>query len=143
MLMSCRVSLLMASSPAVSHCLSPPLAFPCCPVLSRAVSGCLFIIIYTSRYVHLSLARSAPNGLTLLPTTAGRIKFHRVDLHELARGTCLEGRHDYLNATVPPDWHDKRVMGPKEKADMTRILLLRQHGGIWLDTDDVLLRDLR
>ena len=26
---------------------------------------------------------------------------------------------------------------------MTRILLLREYGGIWLDTDDVLLRDLR
>ena len=26
---------------------------------------------------------------------------------------------------------------------MPRSLLLRQYGGIWLDTDDVLLRDLR
>jgi mannosyltransferase OCH1-like enzyme len=34
-------------------------------------------------------------------------------------------------------------MGPKEKADLTRILLLNSYGGIWVDTDDVLLRDLR
>jgi hypothetical protein len=114
----------------------------------------------------------------------GKIKFHRVDLHEMAMGTCLEGKAEYLNATVPPDWHEKKVMGPKEKADLTRILLLNRFGGcvpesstsslesavlwiifssltinvaafgdsddyfvlfcrIWLDTDDVLLRDLR
>eukprot|EP00041_Stephanoeca_diplocostata_P023501 m.578799 g.578799 ORF g.578799 m.578799 type:complete len:763 (+) comp22309_c0_seq5:142-2430(+) len=73
----------------------------------------------------------------------GVIQFHRVDLYALAEGTCLEGQHEYLNGTVPPDWHDKKVMGPKEKADLTRILLLNKYGGIWLDTDDVLLRDLR
>lgn len=28
-------------------------------------------------------------------------------------------------------------MGPKEKADLTRILLLNNYGGIWVDTDDV------
>lgn len=28
-------------------------------------------------------------------------------------------------------------MGPKEKADLTRILLLNTYGGIWVDTDDV------
>jgi len=73
----------------------------------------------------------------------GKIRFHRVDLHAIAKGTCLEGKSEYLNATVPPDWHEKRVMGPKEKADLTRILLLNFYGGIWLDTDDVLLRDVR
>jgi hypothetical protein len=29
------------------------------------------------------------------------------------------------------------------QADLTRILLLNKYGGIWVDTDDVLLRDLR
>eukprot|EP00040_Diaphanoeca_grandis_P003765 m.25830 g.25830 ORF g.25830 m.25830 type:complete len:718 (+) comp15181_c0_seq2:313-2466(+) len=73
----------------------------------------------------------------------GKIKFRKVDLHMLAEGTCLENKHGYLNATVPENWKDLRVMGPKEKADLTRILLLNHFGGIWLDTDDVLLRDLR
>ena len=73
----------------------------------------------------------------------GRIKFRRVDLYDLAKDTCLDNKHEYLNATVPSNWHDVGVMGPKEKADLTRILLLNRFGGIWLDTDDVLLRDLR
>lgn len=38
---------------------------------------------------------------------------------------------------------DCTLLGPKEKADLTRILLLNTYGGIWVDTDDVLLRDLR
>lgn len=63
----------------------------------------------------------------------GKIKFHKVDLHAMAKGTCLEGKSEYLNATVPPDWHAKRVMGPKEKADLTRIMLLNYYGGfVWL-----------
>ena len=53
-----------------------------------------------------------------------------MDLHDIAKGTCLEGKSDYLNATVPPDWHAKGVMGPKEKADLTRIMLLSKFGGV-------------
>ena len=59
----------------------------------------------------------------------GKILFHRVDLHAMAKGTCLEGKAEYLNASVPSDWHSKGVMGPKEKADLTRILLLNHYGG--------------
>lgn len=40
---------------------------------------------------------------------AGRIHFKRVDLYDLASGTCLDNKHEYLNASVPPDWKEARA----------------------------------
>eukprot|EP00036_Acanthoecidae_sp_10tr_P018353 CAMPEP_0206296834 /NCGR_PEP_ID=MMETSP0106_2-20121207/5869_1 /ASSEMBLY_ACC=CAM_ASM_000206 /TAXON_ID=81532 /ORGANISM="Acanthoeca-like sp., Strain 10tr" /LENGTH=648 /DNA_ID=CAMNT_0053727497 /DNA_START=214 /DNA_END=2161 /DNA_ORIENTATION=- len=71
------------------------------------------------------------------------VRFERADLAALAAGTCLEGRREYLDVNVSGvDWKRAGTMGPKEKADMARILLLHAHGGVWVDTDSVLLRDL-
>eukprot|EP00041_Stephanoeca_diplocostata_P024867 m.640383 g.640383 ORF g.640383 m.640383 type:complete len:665 (-) comp22621_c0_seq1:127-2121(-) len=66
--------------------------------------------------------------------------------HDLARGTCLQGNTDYLNVTVSAqDRHKKlsNVMGPKEKADMLRLLILHKYGGLWVDTDSIILRNLQ
>lgn len=72
------------------------------------------------------------------------VRFKRVDLESLAIGTCLEGKPEYLDVKVAGvDWKRRGTMGPKEKADMTRLLLLHAYGGVWVDTDSVLLRDFR
>lgn len=66
--------------------------------------------------------------------------------HNLARGTCLEDNSAYLNVSVSTQDRQPKSstrMGPKEKADMLRLLILYQYGGIWVDTDSIILRNLR
>lgn len=71
------------------------------------------------------------------------VRFLAADLAALAMGTCLEGKQEYLNVNVSgSDWRTHHKMGPKEKADLVRLLLLHQHGGVWVDTDSVLNRTL-
>ena len=41
----------------------------------------------------------------------------------LAEGTCLQGRPNYLEVPVTEDWQQKGTMGPKEKADMIRLMV--------------------
>ena len=72
------------------------------------------------------------------------VRFKPLDLTPLAVGTCLEGRSEFLDVNVSGvDYKRRGTMGPKEKADLARLLLLHAHGGVWVDTDSVLLRDLR
>lgn len=71
------------------------------------------------------------------------VRFLSADLAALAMGTCLEGKPDFLNVNVSgSDWRTHHTMGPKEKADLVRLLLLHQYGGVWVDTDSVLNRTL-
>jgi hypothetical protein len=72
------------------------------------------------------------------------VRFLKADLAGLAVGTCLEGKKDFLDVNVSgSNWKASNTMGPKEKADLVRLLLLHRYGGVWVDTDSVLLRDLR
>lgn len=73
------------------------------------------------------------------------VEFKQADLFALAKGTCLAGRADYLSQEVPANWHPSNhsTMGPKEKADMVRMMILHKYGGVWVDTDTIILRDLR
>jgi Glycosyltransferase sugar-binding region containing DXD motif len=55
-----------------------------------------------------------------------------VDIEEWVRGTALEGSH-LLKATDDKAWID---------GDLIRLLVMWVHGGVWLDMDSLLTRDL-
>lgn len=71
------------------------------------------------------------------------VQFRRADLRILSEGTCLHEQHDFIDVNVTDDWQKQGTIGPKEKSDMTRLLILHQFGGVWVDTDTVILRDFR
>jgi hypothetical protein len=70
------------------------------------------------------------------------IEFRRPDIAAMAVGTPIEGRHDILgmgdNLSVT-----KRNKLPRQLANMFRTLALHKLGGVWVDTDTLILRDLR
>jgi hypothetical protein len=66
------------------------------------------------------------------------VEFREVKLAEFAKGTTMEGRVDILEM----NWSTVKK-GPRWKANMFRVLALHKYGGVWVDTDSVLLRDLR
>ena len=65
----------------------------------------------------------------------GAIEFRRAHTAELSAGTCLAGRTAM--------WEPPGEIQPQTKSDLLRLLLLHRHGGLWIDTDTLLLRDLR
>lgn len=70
------------------------------------------------------------------------IEFRKPDIHEMAKGTPIEGMNEVLgmgtNLSVA-----KRNKLPRQLANMFRTLALHRLGGIWVDTDTLILRDLR
>jgi hypothetical protein len=62
------------------------------------------------------------------------LELRQVDVPSLARGTYLEGS-DVIGFTM----YDKRGW---VDGDAIRLLLLWNHGGVWLDMDEILTRDL-
>jgi WD repeat and SOF domain-containing protein 1 len=40
-------------------------------------------------------------------------------------------------------WNPPGQIQPQTKSDLLRLLLLHKFGGVWVDTDTILLRDLR
>lgn len=66
---------------------------------------------------------------------AGSIEFRYLDLQMLAAGTCLEhsGQLGPISA----------AMKQQSQSNLVRILLLNYYGGVWIDTDCVIMRDLR
>ena len=50
----------------------------------------------------------------------------------------MDGRAEFLQV----DWSTVKK-GPRWKANMFRVLVLHQQGGVWVDTDTVFLRDVR
>ena len=58
----------------------------------------------------------------------------------MAKGTPLDGRADILdmgdNLSVT-----KRNKLPRQLANMFRTLALHRHGGVWVDTDTIILRE--
>ena len=57
------------------------------------------------------------------------VEFRTADLPMLAEGTCLQGKPEYLEVPVTEDWQTKGTMGPKEKADMIRLMVSNRHHG--------------
>ncbi|GAA6061241.1 hypothetical protein JCM10212_002700 [Sporobolomyces blumeae] len=84
---------------------------------------------------------ASPSSLTQLPILAplltrygARLSVRTVDKRELAVGTAMED-HALLEMADKQAWVD---------GDLVRILVLWQHGGIWVDFDTILTgRDLR
>lgn len=66
------------------------------------------------------------------------VEFRAGNLVDVARGTSMEGRTEFLEM----NWTAVKK-GPRWKANMFRVLVLHRYGGMWVDTDSVLLRDLR
>jgi hypothetical protein len=66
------------------------------------------------------------------------VEFVRGDMSILAQGTAMEGKPEFLDL----DWSTVKK-GPRWRANLFRILILHKHGGVWVDTDSLLLRDLR
>lgn len=70
------------------------------------------------------------------------IEFRRPDFYALAKGTPLEGHTEILsmgdNLVV-----SKNSKRPRQTANMFRTLALHVFGGVWVDTDTLILRDLR
>mmetsp|Transcript_20387 Transcript_20387/g.52972 ORF Transcript_20387/g.52972 Transcript_20387/m.52972 type:complete len:701 (-) Transcript_20387:1072-3174(-) len=64
----------------------------------------------------------------------GAVEFRRADLDALARGTCVEH--------TPRLWRTFGSIPLQTKSDVFRMVVLHQHGGIWIDTDTILLRDV-
>ena len=63
------------------------------------------------------------------------VEFRYANTTAMVEGTCLEGR--------PRLWDPPGEIQPLTKSDLLRLLLLHKYGGVWIDTDTVLLRDLR
>eukprot|EP00036_Acanthoecidae_sp_10tr_P013773 CAMPEP_0206291104 /NCGR_PEP_ID=MMETSP0106_2-20121207/2955_1 /ASSEMBLY_ACC=CAM_ASM_000206 /TAXON_ID=81532 /ORGANISM="Acanthoeca-like sp., Strain 10tr" /LENGTH=614 /DNA_ID=CAMNT_0053721669 /DNA_START=135 /DNA_END=1979 /DNA_ORIENTATION=+ len=65
----------------------------------------------------------------------GAIQFRFANVTELQVGTCI--------AANPAMWSPPGKIQPQVKSDLLRILLLHKFGGVWVDTDTILLRDIR
>jgi hypothetical protein len=72
----------------------------------------------------------------------GAIEFRRPDIHQMAVGTPLEGLDEILSMGDNLQVVSKNKR-PRQLANMFRTLALYTHGGIWVDTDTLLLRDFR
>jgi hypothetical protein len=68
----------------------------------------------------------------------GAVEFREARLVDFAKETSMEGRAEFLQV----NWSAVEK-GPRWKANMFRVLVLHKQGGVWVDTDTVLLRDLR
>ena len=68
----------------------------------------------------------------------GAVQFKRARMEDMARGTAMEGKDQFLNL----DWSTVKK-GPRWRANIFRILILHRFGGIWVDTDTLMLRDMR
>lgn len=70
------------------------------------------------------------------------IEFRQADIKGMAVGTPLEGRNEILEMgdNLQQSSKSKR---PRQLANMYRTLALYKMGGIWVDTDTLILRDFR
>lgn len=65
----------------------------------------------------------------------GAVQFRFADVATLTAGTCVE--------RYPAMWNPPGEIQPQTKSDLLRLILLHKYGGVWVDTDTILLRDLR
>ncbi|KAJ3026830.1 hypothetical protein HDV00_011579 [Rhizophlyctis rosea] len=71
-------------------------------------------------------------------TGAGVLEFRVFDPATEAKGTCIEGMREWWDEAYQKEVGWRKVSA----SDLIRTLLLSKYGGIWLDTDDIVLRDL-
>ena len=67
---------------------------------------------------------------------AAAVEFRPTNVEVLARGTCL-------SADPETYWNPPGRIALQTKSDVFRLLVLHLYGGIWVDTDTVLLKDAR
>eukprot|EP00041_Stephanoeca_diplocostata_P023288 m.569385 g.569385 ORF g.569385 m.569385 type:complete len:655 (-) comp22259_c0_seq1:642-2606(-) len=65
----------------------------------------------------------------------GAVQFRYADVAKLTENTCV--------AQHPEMWNSPGEIQPQTKSDLLRLVLLHKYGGVWVDTDTILLRDLR
>jgi hypothetical protein len=93
------------------------------------------VVIWSNSAAALATAAPLAGLIDKFPTN---IQIRQVDFTSLTRGTALEG-----NAIF--DEHREGLYDGKGwiDGDAVRLLVLYQYGGVWMDMDQVLTRDLR
>lgn len=66
------------------------------------------------------------------------VEFREADLYAESQGTCLTQKLEWTDAS----YQESVDMPVQALSDMFRTLLLAKYGGIWIDADIILLRDL-
>ncbi|CAM9109770.1 unnamed protein product [Phaeothamnion confervicola] len=66
------------------------------------------------------------------------VEFRRFDLRAEAAGTCLETKRELWDS----GYQRKLGLTVTPLSDLYRVLILWRYGGVWLDADTLLLRDL-
>jgi hypothetical protein len=89
------------------------------------------LILWSNDVAFLASNLHIRHFLTLYPDN---IELRQVDVQTLARGTYLEG-----SEAIGEAMYDQRGW---VDGDAIRLLLLWAHGGVWLDMDQLLTRDL-
>jgi hypothetical protein len=100
--------------------------------------------IRTSKFIFWWLGPQ-PDTLDPLEVTYSvhdSIEFRRANIKEMAVGTPIEGRDEILTmgARLKKSNKSKR---PRQLANMFRTLALHKMGGVWIDTDTLIMRDMR
>lgn len=62
------------------------------------------------------------------------IQFRQANIDELAKNTCVQ--------RTPRVWKTPGNIPLQTKSDVFRLVVLHKYGGIWIDTDTILLRDV-
>jgi len=71
--------------------------------------------------------------LNWLQPYARYVEIRKIDLAQESKGTCLEHK---------PEWTGENFIGIAAFSDLVRVLLLAKYGGVWMDTDIIMLRDM-
>lgn len=89
------------------------------------------LILWSNDVASLSSNPHIRHYLTLYPNN---VELRQVDVQKLSRGTYLEG-----SEAIGEAMYDQRGW---VDGDAVRLLVLWAHGGVWLDMDELLTRDL-
>lgn len=84
----------------------------------------------TRQYTQSLVDATDPSTSTTLP----RFSVEGLDLHALAKGTAMDSNTLLESALDKRAWID---------GDLVRVLVLYNHGGVWVDMDTLILRDIR
>ncbi|KAJ3046540.1 hypothetical protein HK097_000769, partial [Rhizophlyctis rosea] len=71
-------------------------------------------------------------------TDAGVLEFRLFNPVEEAKGTCLSQKKEWMD----PVWQQQQGIKSVTMSDLIRTVILAKYGGIWQDTDNIVLRDL-
>jgi hypothetical protein len=83
-----------------------------------------------------------PDPLQIKYAAHSSIEFRQADIKGMSVGTPLEGHDEILEMGDHLEQSSKSKR-PRQLANMFRTLALHKMGGIWVDTDTLILRDMR